>query len=307
MGGINKMASTVLTGEKLARAVVQDFASFFCNGKEINIPIVIGKVDYASTRGSSKNSSIIISKEMAEEVIDNPKDLFFHLLILGHEICHAVLLHNSGNHQENNEFRALEMWADFYGTKIALCLITYGKNLKSIFFDFFTAPNFLVVVEAMGEAVGLLIKYVYRENDHYPHPIVRVGSVMNGTISFFWKELKNQHPIWPYSIIRRMMASPEAYELRILYDQRLTEGFELNGPVRQWHINIQGKNEEIVPGLRLPIRKHLYSSFIQTQEEWEARVKLREKELIAMGLLEEMPSGELTTGSFPPDEDSEPS
>lgn len=289
----------VITGEDLARDVIDDFESFFEPKFAIKISLEIGDVDYAVTKGAGNGAKILISRDMANEIINSPTIFFFHLFIIGHEISHAVLMHNRGAYQELFVYRSLEMWADFYGAKIMMCLITYGQNLKSIFLSFFPYDKFLPSLVAMGQAAELLVNYVYRVDGHYPPPIVRVASITNGIISFFWREQVNLHPIWPYSIIKRITASKTVKELQILYGERLVEGFAMNEPARQWHINMQGLSKEIAPGLKIPIKIHLYSSFKQTKKEWERRCRGREDDLINMGLLKRLPSGDIELGPGP--------
>jgi len=298
-------ANPVITGEDIARDAMDDFENFFEVGFGIKIALEVGDVDYAVTRGAASNAKIIISREMASEIINTPKDFFFNLLIIGHEISHAILMHNLGRHLEYFEYRSLEMWADFYGTKIMMCLITYGRNLRSMFETFFPEDpyfprdNFRAALDAIGQAVGDLCEHVYRSHSHYPHPIVRVASIANGLISFFGREKINLHPIWPYSIIKRVYSSSPARDLKLLFGQRIEEGFAMNEPARKWHIEMQDTASEIVPGMKMKIKIHLFSSFKQTKGEWRSRCRKRQESLIKMRLLKRSNRGKLLLGPGP--------
>ena len=54
------------------------------------------------------------------------------LIVLGHEAAHYLNRHNEHEDQSPVETRALEMWADFFGMKLALVAMTFGENLKNI-------------------------------------------------------------------------------------------------------------------------------------------------------------------------------
>lgn len=297
--GIGPWVQPVITGKDLAHAAVEDFARFFRPECRIKIGIEIAGFGYAAVKGKLDRLRIVISPEMANELIISPEILFFHLFILGHEIAHAVQLHNDDRWQEAGEYKSLEMWADFYGAKVMMCLITFGSVLSPVFRQFFPLAGLTEEIEYMGKAAGLLATHVYNINDRYPHPLSRVAFITNGIQSFFRAYMKKQPDILPFSVYRRMFASKAVRDLMTFYSEKLDEAYELTELARKWHINKQGKKAAIAPGLKHPIAAHLHTSFRQTIEEFESRRKERERELIESGLVERSESGELRPGKGP--------
>lgn len=276
----------IVTGEDLARAAAADFESFFLPGGEVPIRIEVKSINSAITRGEGDKVRIIIPREMAIEQIDTPEKLFFHLLILGHEIAHVVHRHNEERDQPRDDFYALEMWADFYGAKVMMCLVTYGAQISPKFKSFFPGTHFLEpALESMGGAAERLVTGVYANHPKYPYPLLRVGLVSNGITSFLRRELKDPPSIWPYSVFKRLFASTPVRELMILHPEHIDPNFEPVERARRWHLAMQGDRIAIAPWLKLDVVDHLHTSFQQTDEELEASRMERVKELQEAGLL----------------------
>lgn len=276
----------IVNGEDLARAAAADFESFFLPGGEVPIRIEVKGVNAAITRGTGDNARIVIPREMAKEVIDTPDKLFFHLLILGHEIAHVLHKHNDEADQTREDFHALEMWADFYGTKVMMCLVTFGARVRLKFEAFYPSTHFLEpALESMGDAAERLVTGVYANHPKYPYPLLRVGLVSNGIISFLRLEMKNLPKILPYSVIKRLFASKPVRDLMILYPEHADPHFEPIERARRWHLAVQGADMAIAPWLKPMVIHHLHTSFQQTEEEREASRMDRLREFREAGLL----------------------
>ena len=113
---------------------------------------------------------------MAGEVIDSPDKLHFHLLIISHEIAHVVHQHNDETDQPRDDFHALEMWADFYGSKVMMCLLTFGARISPKFRQFYPDSHFPEeALESMGRAAERLVTGVLdRVHPRYPFPFCSV-------------------------------------------------------------------------------------------------------------------------------------
>lgn len=93
-------------------------------------------------RSDKTGSYIVIPREMAEDVIKTLDRLIFHLLMLGHEIAHLVHRHLDGaSSQSDEDYRSLELWADFYGAKVAMTLLTYGEKISPLAHQFWPDHN----------------------------------------------------------------------------------------------------------------------------------------------------------------------
>lgn len=250
-------------------------------------------VNAAITRGVGDKTRIVIPREMAKEVIDTPDKLHFHLLILGHEIAHVVHRHNDEVDQGRDDFHALEMWADFYGAKVMMCLLTFGARVSPKFKEFYPGTRFLeVALESMGRAAERLVTGVYANHPRYPFPLLRVGLITNGIQSFLRRELKGAPGIWPYSVFKRLFASDAVKELMILHPEHMDPDFEPVERARRWHLAVQGSAIAIAPWLKPRVVHHLHTSFQQTEEEREASRLERVRELREAGLLpDDEPTG----------------
>ena len=298
---------SIITGEDLARAAAADFESFFLPGGGVPIRIEVKGIHAAITKGMGDKVRIVIPREMAREVIDTPDKLFFHLLIVGHEIAHVVHRHNDEVDQGRDDFHALEMWADFYGAKVMMCLVTYGGRINPKFKTFFPGTQFLEpALESMGEAAERLVTGVYANHPRYPYPLLRVGLVNNGITSFLRREMKNAPGILPYSVFKRLFASKPVRELMILNREHMDPNFEPIERARRWHLAVQGDDMAIAPWLKPWLVHHLHTSFQQTEEEREVSRMERLRELREAGLMSEDDvanhalEGTLTAGSGEP-------
>nr|GLK22146.1 hypothetical protein GCM10017606_29740 [Microbacterium terregens] len=285
----------IVTGEDLARAAAADFEHFFLPGGEVPIRVEVKGVNAAITRGVGEKTRIVIPREMATEVVDSADKLHFHLLILGHEIAHVVHRHNDEVDQAPLDYHALEMWADFYGAKVMMCLLTFGSQVNPKFREFYPGDYFLEdALESMGRAVERLVTGVYTNHPRYPFPLLRVGLVNNGIMSFLRRELKGAPGIWPYSVFKRVFASPAVRELMKLHPEHIDPNFEPIERARRWHLAVQGDQMAIAPWLHPRLVHHLHTSFQQTDAEREASRAERARELQDAGLL---PADNDATGS----------
>lgn len=280
-------ALPVITGADLARDAAADFENFFLPQHEVKVRIEVNDTNVAVTRGTGDRVRIVISRGMAAEVIDSPEKLYFHLFIIGHEIAHVVHLHNEGPEQTKNEYYALEMWADFYGAKTMMCLVTYGQRVRAVHRSFFPFPAFERPLEAMGNAAARLVTQVYIPHPLYPFPLLRVGLLTNGIHSFMRRELENAPSIWPYSIFRRMFAPSPIRSLMRAHPEHMEENFEPIERAREWHLKMQGDRIAIAPWLKPQVVHHLHTSFQQTPAEREHSYQTRVRELQEAGLLQD--------------------
>ena len=116
-----------LTGRDVAHAAASDFSRFFDSAHRFEVGARVAAVNSPCVRSDKTGSYIVIPREMADDVIDTPERLLFHLLMLGHEIAHLVHRHLDGaSSQSDEDYRSLELWADFYGAKVAMTLLGSG-------------------------------------------------------------------------------------------------------------------------------------------------------------------------------------
>ncbi|WEK01290.1 MAG: hypothetical protein P0Y59_06285 [Candidatus Sphingomonas phytovorans] len=275
-----------LTGEQLARAVAADFESFFLPWGPLEVRIAVEAAHSACIRRSGDETRIVIPPDMAREEIDSPDRLFFHLLILSHELAHLVHRHLYAGVQEAADYRALEYWADFYGAKVMMTLVTFGERVNKIFRVFFPATHFFeAALESVGRAVGRLVETVYTDDDRYPPKLLRVGLTSNGVTSFLRHDMINPPPIWYFSVFKRVFASQPVRELMLLYPEQMDLNVDPIERARKWHREMQGDKIAITPWFKPEVVIYLHTSFDQTDEERAASERMRLEELQAAGYL----------------------
>lgn len=275
-----------MTGHELALAVAEDFRSFFLPGGAPHFCIAVESAHHACIRRSGDEIRVVIPPDMAREVVDDADRMFFHLLILCHELAHLVHRHLYAQDQETADYRALEYWADFYGAKLMLVLVTFGERCNNIFRSFFPGTHFFeAALESIGRAVGRLVETTYSDDSRYPPKLLRVGLTSNGVTSFFRLNLVNPPSIWYFSVFKRIPASPPVKELMLFNPEDAELDLDPVERSRKWHREMQGDGIAITPWFKPAVVLYLHTSFDQTEEERIASQRIRLEELQAAGFL----------------------
>lgn len=285
------------TGKVLAKMALKDFADFFLPGHQLVIPLTIGDTSsHASAKSRGAKRWIAISRDMADHEITDPATFLFHLLILGHEIAHVVHEHVHAGQQEAKDHSALEFWADFYGAKVTMTLITFGSRICDGLEDFVQgASEDKKRLTYLGEAVDKMIAgNVYNDHPKYPPPLVRAGLVSNGVISFLRHNMGPSFtPTMYLSISRNVLGGPSVKRL-IETDAFKTDfSSEPIERIQRWHREIQGNRPAITPHFRFNLLPYLHTTFDQTEDERQLSKQERLAELQAAGFLEDVRLGDL--------------
>ena len=126
-----------LSGKFIAEAAAADFEYFFLPGLGPKVPISIEGALHPGIRTNAEGTRIVIPPDMAADRIDTADKLFFHLLILGHEIAHLVHCHGHAGEQERDEQLPRERLRSYLPTGL-LFLLSVSRKF-SIFFLFLGA------------------------------------------------------------------------------------------------------------------------------------------------------------------------
>jgi hypothetical protein len=282
----------LFTGEALANMALQDFADFFLPEREFVIPLTIGDTtSHASAKSLGKKRWIAISRDMADHEIAGPATFLFHLLILGHEIAHVVHEHVYAGQQEPKDHSALEFWADFYGAKVTMTLITFGGRICERLADYVNyASDGKKRLTYMSEALDMMIAgNVYNAHPRYPPPLVRAGLVNNGVTSFLRHNMgASFDPKMYLSIFRTMMGGRSVQELIKTDALRTDYSFEPLERVQRWHREMQGDRAAITSHFKFNLLPYLHTTFDQTDEERGISRGQRLAELQAAGYLQDV-------------------
>jgi hypothetical protein len=284
----------ILTGEGLARAVAADFESFFLPRERMPVRIAIESAASPCIRGIGDDVRIVITPDMAAEKIGDADTFLFHLLILGHEIAHLVHRHLHAADLDYADDRALEYWADFYGAKVMMVLVSYGDRCGKIFQGYFGDTAFEAPLESIGRAVGRMVDSgIYVEHPRYPKPLLRVALVSNGVTSFLRHNMINPPPIWYFSVFKRIFSTQPVRELMLLHPEHVEMDFDPIRRAREWHRSKQGSDIAITRGFKLNLMRYLHTTFDQTAGERQASHEVRLAELQAAGFLLDVSPNEL--------------
>jgi hypothetical protein len=269
------------TGRDIAFAAADDFSSFFMKGSEFPVAIRFDSVASPCIRKANGSTCIVLPHEMGAEIIDTPDELFFHLLIIGHEIAHLVHNHLEGASQQAVEdYLSLELWADFYGAKVMMTLCTFGPKIFPLILGHYPTGDIFSALESVGAAVGRLVSTVYRDSNRYPARLVRVGLTCNGVTSFLRHQMGSRFvPIMYYSVFKRVFSSSVVQELMILHPESAEFDAEpVMRPLR-WHREQQGLAHAITPGFHPEVLEFLHTTFGQTDDEVRESERIRRNEL----------------------------
>ncbi|WP_156381768.1 hypothetical protein [Rhizobium sp. Leaf341] len=279
-------SAKLITGEQLARAAASDFRNFFLPLCGPTILIRVGSVQNPCIRSNKSGSFIVIPNEMAQEKIDNPDRLHFHLLILGHEIAHLVHMHLHGETLEAEDNSSLEFWADFYGAKVMMALIMFGEKVSQEYRTLQPSRvSFEQRVESIGNGVAMLKPY-YNENKRYPLPLMRVSLSSIGVTSFLRQYYIGQNPSpgWMLTVQRKILLHPEHNDLIKFSSDQIKNFAAPIKRARRWHIKMQKRND-LAYNLNPRMRPYISPIFDESYRDMEWKRKKIYEELDELAVL----------------------
>lgn len=176
---------SALTGRDVVEAFKLDVEAFFKvkHGFELRIETAGFS---PKCKGSGSDLRIQLPMDMLEKPVESLTDLALLLLVLGHETAHYLHRHNEHSDESALEYRALETWADYFGTKVAMIVMTIGENTLRRFGTFTGAKNSGNRLDALASALATLSgSYFNTTSPNYPSANERVSTCISGMLSFF--------------------------------------------------------------------------------------------------------------------------
>lgn len=276
-----------ITGKNLLDAVAQDVKSFFPGRSQFEL-----KIEYSGNnptcRGVGSNCRIRIPSVFKDCEINDPAELNFWLFVLGHEIAHYLNRHNDFNactEESTLESRALEDWADFFGAKLMMTLITYGEQVAQFYRGFPEnkgSARFAYISEAFAKLANTF--YVSSSSRYSPR-LVRIGSGVAGIMSFIDRDIGDVNVWRSVSIMQQIYRSPSLNDIVMAENMEFPESIE---PIVQIHQNIQGLAPAITEGLAPFLMQFIGTSYNGSKEERHQYVETMRQEALRQGL--EVPS-----------------
>ncbi|RFD24357.1 hypothetical protein CER19_25355 [Pseudomonas sp. GL93] len=174
-----------LTGQDVVEAFKSDVENFFeaRHGFELRIETA---GDDPTCRGSGPTARIQLPETMMGHSVESFTDVALLLLVLGHETAHYLHRHNEHYDESALEYRALEVWADYFGTKVAMVVMTLGEKTLRCFGNLSGATNTGSRLDALASALANLSgSYFNITSPKYPSASERVSTCIRGMLSFF--------------------------------------------------------------------------------------------------------------------------
>lgn len=259
------MGSSCITGDSVISSFKNDVEAFFRSSPAFELRIEKEGI-VPTCRGVGSKARLCIPSDFFTQVIERPEDFIFLLLVLGHETAHYLNRHNEHNDKSHIESQGIEMWADFFGTKIAFVVLTFGaessKLLTSMPQDAMSRLDvFALALEKLVES------YFHNTSNRYPERSARINTYVAGVMSFLeqyfkWSAIDSNNleayaqAFDPKVIVERSLS----IQIRIYNNQRLknwamaNEGKELEKTdfetISAIHRDIQGKQDSLFKGMK---------------------------------------------------------
>ncbi|WP_036141334.1 hypothetical protein [Luteibacter sp. 9135] len=190
---------------------------------------------------------------MLEAPVEGFEAISLILIVVGHEAAHFLLRHNDRRVPEEEslaEKRSLEMWADSFGTKLALTLVTYGASTGAAAAPFLVEVSLKQRLEAIGRAIGRLGEsYFDTGSPHHPDAPTRVGMCVTGVTSFLDIELKSRVPKRSLWVMLRLYDNPAMEAMMAHTDESYLSDRSPIEMMAAVHREIQGEDGAIRPGV----------------------------------------------------------
>lgn len=263
-----------LTGLRVLEAFKSDIESFFYldSGFVMNTAVQGITTRYI---GNAEKGGIAVSEDLANYEVNSLESMMFLLLVLGHEAAHLLNAHGGHHDQSNDETRALEVWADFFGTKVAMVVMTIGDRVQDMVTSLPGGDKTEDRVNAIGAAIGLLATTYFDTNDgrYEPAPI-RVATCVAGVMSAL-------DTYWRLNGIERDVGRSLSLQLRLYQALAMKAQLGQVGAavpdrsqipaIHRIHQEIQGGSASITKGMRPIPAEWLGTNYEGSEEDRVAR------------------------------------
>lgn len=257
---------------------IADLDDFFDESHTSHITAETTTKRMMSATGIDEGRKLLVEKYLADTDICSLEQILLCLLVAGHEMCHLMNNHNKRSEWQAPERKALEMWADFFGTRVAFCLITHGERVKGVIASTLgplTSPNSLPreffqehLLTTCGNALDLMYAQFSeaKKSDRYPSASERMLTIMAGTLSFFYREFGRVDEDWTFYVLRHVAFGRSwfvkgAEELK---DYKMDDSqFSL---INNVHKDIAGIHASISPGLRPAYERLIGTGYRNTEK-----------------------------------------
>ncbi len=282
----------MIYGRDVIDAFKSDIEWFFYPSAGFAMNIIV-RGTRTAYRGNAASGGVLISTDLAECEVDSLEKMIFILLVLGHETAHLLNVHGGYQDESNQDTKAIEIWADFFGTKVAMVAMTIGEKVQDMVIGLPGGRETGARVEAIGAAIGLLgTTYFQTESARYEPAPIRVATCVAGVMSAL-------DTYWSLNGIPRSVERSLSLQLRLYKSPAMRSMLSkiwaadvpdrANFPIiRRIHQHIQGERASITEGMRpIPsawLRTNYEGSEHERMAEAERQLEILKKELSKLGL-----------------------
>lgn len=273
-----------ITGQNLFEAVREDIETFFSLKKGFKVLAEFGGAKITCT-GTGDRCRILLSSDFCKSEILDADRLHFSLLVICHELAHYLHKHNEHRDENNLETRSIEDWADFFGAKIMMSVITFGKKTREIYESFSENSNSGNRINSMGNALALLAATFYNINsEKYSNRLSRVGFSVAGINSFLDTYLGNIDITRSFSVMRRVYDSPDFKHIIQHEYMSFMKGSGSISTIDSIHKKIQGFKPCISEGLVPKLFPYIGTAYNTTPEFRSKYIEYVQEEAKKQGL-----------------------
>lgn len=270
------VVSMSLTGLVVLHAFKSDIEGFFHPdaGFVMNTAVQGYRTRYI---GGAEKGGIAVGEDLAGFEVENLESLMLLLLVLGHEAAHLLNVHGRYRDQGNDETKALEVWADFFGTKVALVVMTIGDKVQDLVSSLPGGDETGARLDAIGEAIGrLATTYFDTDDGRYEPAPVRVATCVAGVMSAldtFWRLHGIDRDVErSISLQLRLYQAPAMKDMLARVGAAAPDRAQIPA-IRRIHQIIQGDRSSITAGMQPLPAEWLRTNYEGSEEERVARVK----------------------------------
>lgn len=273
-----------ISGKSLLDAVVIDVRTFYAARSDFEI-----KVEYRghipTCRGVGATTRICLPPEFQTLEISTADDLHFWLIVLGHEIAHYLNRHNDfnvGAEESALETKAIEDWADFFGTKLMMSIITFGFLIAPFYACYPENTRYETRLGSLANAFTKLAGSFYdTASTRYSTRGLRIGNCVAAICSFLDKYNGSMNVARSFGVMRRIYLSSGLQSIVQTEPMRFPENAD---EMVKIHQSIQGTAPAITEGLNPSLLPFISTSFLTTPQERSRYVAEMRAEALRQGV-----------------------
>lgn len=277
-----------LTNKDVITAFIEDFKSMHRDDLQ---PDVVCDFDgdpsqLAQVIPIGGKPTLQFSYRFADSTVSDHSDLFYCLIIAGHELAHWANAHTKHLDKDYLDTKAIEMWADFFGTRLVFTAVARCTNVKAIITGRLRTPAFEAAgPDALLPQYGRALRRVYDNvfvpaglSPKYPSPKERAHICAAGVTSFFYRHLGQMHQGRTIFALRRVLLDPFK-DLLDLFQDDVTpdDSDELSYRSIEIHLGLKQGRPLITPGVRPEFNQLVGTHYLGHDENKVHREELRDK------------------------------